>query len=320
MAITKIPDQVNYENWLKKQGYTDGSIKSYKSYLRRCIETIMNNGFNLGNIISQYVHQKSTVYLIAQLDICYNIIVNNLTSKEVSGFNKYVEYLLGNSKSYKTLFSGSKVKLISAPQFIKDNIRQRFVSDSRPGYPMKTLIPLFRKQGLPIEDIIQEACENLVVLTQNGVVHLKCISYLLYVSKPPYAKADVYVVIKELGEATRVWGYLSPKNPIYNPNNHIIEPMVIDFYQHNNHCKEETKQLTREHYPEISHLVKYLNISILKQADFYNKNKTLKSQTPKFINEVFEAVKRIESIITYTLMLKKENISKGNGRGSKRKS
>ena len=319
MAITKIPQESEYCTWLSNvQGFTT-SISSYKTYLRKCISTLSKNGLNLNNIIKQFDNNNSVVYLIGQLYICYNIIVEKENPKNISGFNKYVEYLLGTNKSYKTLFCNSKVKLISTQQFIKDNIRQRFVTDSRPGYPMKTLIPLFRKHNLPIEDIIQEACNNLVVLTQAGVIHLKCISNFLFISKQPYTTAEVYVVVKELGTAVRVFGYLSPKNPTYHPDNHIMAPMAVNFYLNNNHSKEETKQLTREHYPEISHLINYLNISVLKDADTHQKNKTLTSQSYQFIKEVFDAVQRIESLITYTLMLKKENISKSNGRGSKRK-
>lgn len=319
MAVTKIPEEQQYETWLKTQ-IDESSIPDYKKYLRRCIEILESNKISLDTIVSLYRNNKDNSYLLEQLDLCNSLLVQaNVSSQRLSGFKKYAAYLLGTGKINKNIFSDAIIKLIFADEFYKKKVKQRFVTDSRKGYPMKALIPLFRKHQLPIDDTIQEACSNLVILTEVGVLHLKCISSILFVSKDQGKTAEVFVVVKEFGTALRVFGYLSPKSETYEKNNHIIAPIVVKFTSTKSDATDELNQLTREHYPEISHVLRITKHPNLDKAYNYYKSKTLDSQTEEFFSKVLDEVNKIEGIITYSLMLDSDNKGKGNGKGAKKK-
>ena len=321
-----IPQDIDYSKWLVSQGFTPGSIASYRTYLRTCIDHLASNGISLYAIVTQYLQTKDYAWLIQQLDVCFNLLdASGLSSKYLSGFSKYVAFHIKSINPVRNLgFSRARIKIESGKSFCSE-CKRRFASDSRANYPMKQMKPIFgpitASNGKTITQMIDEAIDYTVILTEDGVVHLKCVACFIFISQAPYDIADVYIVLKGMGTVLRVFGYLSKKTAEYVTGCCIAAPMRVKFFPQNNHNIDEVKQITREHFPEISHVIrKQLPLlPNLQKANTLVKYKSLGSLTNTQKKALLDEIMHVENIVTYTLMLEKHNKSKGNGRKSSKK-
>ena len=334
----EIPQKDYFEKWLPNHGVNKGSVSSYLSYIKNCIQTLQvdsdindsqdNLKFDLLSKIHSFLNTGELNIFVNSINLASQLLSDNIESKKISGLYKYAEFLLDYKKSIKLEEKTIQVKnlvIIPVEEF-RNQLEKRYNSDERYNssgawYPIKILAPILNsdtRTKYEFRTLKKALNDHFLIITEEGIAHLTAVSYFIAIKN----KDSSQLYVKVVGNNNLLKVYYQQKCRL-NP-----------YKTHNESKANIIKEMTREHFipmdwalsiKELKALNKVKEVldkyKIKSYSDYNNndcKNKIFEELSDIGARYILSDIIFVESFMTHTLLPFKQNSQSGAHKSTKK--